>query len=91
VQVFISCMPTRESMLILLYLSVGFFNCNPHSLPIFHSNQANITVFRRMRKTDQNRIAKACGATIVSRPDEIQPSDVGTGCGLFKVIACLFE
>jgi chaperonin GroEL (HSP60 family) len=47
--------------------------------------QANITVFRRMRKTDQNRIARACGATIVSRADEIQPSDVGTGCGLFKV------
>ena len=42
-----------------------------------------------MRKTDQNRIAKACGATIVSRPDEIQPSDVGTGCGLFKVSVLL--
>jgi len=47
--------------------------------------KANITAFRRMRKTDNNRIARACGATIVSRPDEIQPSDVGTGCGLFEV------
>jgi T-complex protein 1 subunit gamma len=47
--------------------------------------KANITAFRRLRKTDNNRVARACGATIVSRPDEIQPSDVGTGCGLFEV------
>lgn len=47
--------------------------------------KANITCFRRLRKTDNNRVARACGATIVSRPDEIQPSDVGTGCGLFEV------
>jgi hypothetical protein len=25
------------------------------------------------------------GATIVNRPDEIQESDIGTGCGLFEV------
>jgi len=47
--------------------------------------KANITAFRRLRKTDNNRVARACGATIVSRPDEIQESDVGTGCGLFEV------
>lgn len=38
-----------------------------------------------MRKTDNNRIARACGATIVNRPEEIKESDVGTGCGLFEV------
>ncbi|KAH8060978.1 hypothetical protein JL722_4270 [Aureococcus anophagefferens] len=35
--------------------------------------------------TDNNRVARACGATICSRTDEIQESDVGTGCGTFEV------
>lgn len=47
--------------------------------------KANITAFRRLRKTDNNRIARAVGATIVSRTDEIQESDIGLGCGLFKM------
>lgn len=45
----------------------------------------NITALRRLRKTDNNRVARACGATIVNRTDEIQESDIGTGAGLFKV------
>lgn len=48
-------------------------------------SKANITAFRRLRKTDNNRLARACGATIVSRTDEIQESDIGTGCGLFEM------
>jgi T-complex protein 1 subunit gamma len=44
-----------------------------------------VTAFRRLRKTDNNRLARACGATIVSRADELKESDVGTGCGLFEV------
>jgi len=47
--------------------------------------KANITAFRRLRKTDNNRIARATGATIVSRTDEIQESDIGNGCGLFHM------
>ena len=47
--------------------------------------KANITAFRRLRKTDNNRIARAVGATIVSRTDEIQESDIGTQCGLFEM------
>lgn len=47
--------------------------------------KANITAFRRLRKTDNNRIARATGATIVSRTDEIQESDIGTRCGLFEM------
>jgi T-complex protein 1 subunit gamma len=47
--------------------------------------KAGITAFRRLRKTDNNRVAKATGATIVNRPDEIQESDIGIGCGLFEV------
>eukprot|EP00698_Gefionella_okellyi_P002888 TRINITY_DN12751_c0_g1_i1.p1 TRINITY_DN12751_c0_g1~~TRINITY_DN12751_c0_g1_i1.p1 ORF type:complete len:566 (-),score=151.83 TRINITY_DN12751_c0_g1_i1:72-1769(-) len=45
----------------------------------------NITCLRRLRKTDNNRIARATGATICNRPEEINEKDVGTGCGLFDV------
>mmetsp|Transcript_17165 Transcript_17165/g.44400 ORF Transcript_17165/g.44400 Transcript_17165/m.44400 type:complete len:551 (-) Transcript_17165:322-1974(-) len=47
--------------------------------------KAGVTVLRRMRKTDNNRIARATGAKIVNRPEEAKESDVGTGCGLFEV------
>jgi len=47
--------------------------------------KANITAFRRLRKSDNNRVARATGATIVSRPDEIQESDIGTQCGEMNV------
>jgi len=47
--------------------------------------KANITAFRRLRKTDNNRLARCSGATIVSRTDEIQESDIGTACGLFEM------
>jgi len=45
----------------------------------------NVTMIRRIRKTDNNRLARVCGATIVNRPEELQESDVGTLCGLFEV------
>uniref|UniRef100_A0A7S1TE70 T-complex protein 1 subunit gamma n=1 Tax=Compsopogon caeruleus TaxID=31354 RepID=A0A7S1TE70_9RHOD len=45
----------------------------------------NISAIRRLRKTDNNRIARATGATIVSRTEELKESDVGTGAGLFEV------
>lgn len=38
-----------------------------------------------MRKTDNNRIARVTGATVVNRPEEIQESDIGTDCGLFQI------
>lgn len=47
--------------------------------------KAGITALRRVRKTDNNRIARAAGATIVSRVEEIRESDIGTGAGLFNV------
>eukprot|EP01111_Echinosteliopsis_oligospora_P014741 TRINITY_DN562_c0_g1_i1.p1 TRINITY_DN562_c0_g1~~TRINITY_DN562_c0_g1_i1.p1 ORF type:complete len:548 (+),score=208.77 TRINITY_DN562_c0_g1_i1:145-1788(+) len=50
-----------------------------------HFVKHGITAIRRLRKTDNNRIARACGATIVNRTDEIQETDIGTGCGLFEV------
>ncbi|KAI8150923.1 T-complex protein 1 subunit gamma [Colletotrichum sp. SAR 10_70] len=47
--------------------------------------KANVTALRRVRKTDNNRIARATGATIVNRVDDLQDSDVGTLCGLFEI------
>ncbi|CAH1965551.1 unnamed protein product [Acanthoscelides obtectus] len=47
--------------------------------------KANITAIRRLRKSDNNRVARACGATIVNRTEELQESDVGTGAGLFEI------
>lgn len=48
-------------------------------------SKAGISVLRRLRKTDNNRLARACGATIKNRPEELMDSDVGTMCGLFEV------
>jgi T-complex protein 1 subunit gamma len=47
--------------------------------------KSGVSAFRRCRKTDNNRIARATGATIVHRTDELQESDVGTKCGLMEV------
>ena len=47
--------------------------------------KANITAIRRVRKTDNNRIARATGATIVHRVEDLKPSDVGSDCGLFEI------
>merc|ERR1719273_1649713 len=48
-------------------------------------NKAGITAIRRLRKSDNLRVARACGATIVSRTDEISEEDIETGAGLFEV------
>ncbi|GAA5872954.1 hypothetical protein JCM16303_006890 [Sporobolomyces ruberrimus] len=47
--------------------------------------KANITAIRRVRKSDNNRIARATGATIVNRVDDLREIDIGTKCGLFNV------
>jgi len=47
--------------------------------------KANITAIRRLRKSDNNRVARACGATVVNRTDEIREEDIGTGAGLFEI------
>lgn len=47
--------------------------------------QHNITAIRRIRKTDNIRIARICGATIVHRCEEIEERDIGTRCGLFEI------
>lgn len=47
--------------------------------------KADITCIRRVRKTDNNRIARATGATIVNRVEDLRAADVGTRCGLFHI------
>ena len=43
------------------------------------------SVLRRVKKSDNNRIARVTGATIVNRVEDIKESDVGTECGEFKI------
>jgi T-complex protein 1 subunit gamma len=47
--------------------------------------KANISALRRVRKSDNNRIARAVGATIVNRVEDLRESDIGTRCGLFNI------
>jgi len=47
--------------------------------------KAGISVLRRLRKTDNNRIARAVGATIVNDPADLKEAHVGKECGLFEV------
>ena len=47
--------------------------------------KGNISCIRRVRKTDNNRIARVTGAVIANRPEELQESDVGTACGQYEV------
>merc|ERR1712066_859034 len=47
--------------------------------------KANISVIRRVRKTDNNRIARVTGAHVCNRTEELQDSHVGTKCGLFSI------
>jgi len=47
--------------------------------------KANVTCIRRIRKSDNNRIARATGAQIVNRVEDLRENDVGTRCGLFHI------
>merc|ERR1712066_599564 len=64
----------------LVITEKGVSDLAQHFLP-----KADITVIRRLRKTDNLRVARACGATIVNRTDEISEDDIGTGAGVFEV------
>merc|ERR1712187_200607 len=47
--------------------------------------KANISCIRRVRKTDNNRIARVTGAHICNRTEELTAEMVGTRCGKFKI------
>ncbi|CAG8699659.1 15471_t:CDS:2, partial [Racocetra fulgida] len=69
---------------------LNLFYINNPDLAQHYLLKANISAIRRVRKTDNNRIARAVGATIVNQLDELKEEDVGTECGLFVIdkIAC---
>ncbi|KAH7873856.1 chaperonin Cpn60/TCP-1 family [Lentinula edodes] len=50
-----------------------------------HFLKHNVSCIRRVRKSDNNRIALAVGATIVNRVEDLRESDVGTGCEEMRV------
>lgn len=43
------------------------------------------SVLRRVKKSDNNRIARVTGATIVNRVEDLKETDVGNDCGIFKI------
>jgi len=47
--------------------------------------KAGVTVLRRLKKTDNDRVARTTGATIVHDPEDLRESDVGTKCDLFEI------
>jgi T-complex protein 1 subunit gamma len=54
-------------------------------LAIHFLQKCDISVIRRLRKTDTMRIARATGATILNRLEDMKESDMGLGAGLFEV------
>ncbi|KAG8990830.1 T-complex protein 1 subunit gamma [Tulasnella sp. JGI-2019a] len=54
-------------------------------LATYHLQRAGVSAIRRVRKADNNRIARATGATIVNRVEDLRESDIGTQCGLFNI------
>ncbi|KRX96672.1 T-complex protein 1 subunit gamma [Trichinella pseudospiralis] len=47
--------------------------------------RSNISVIRRIKKTDNDRLSRVCGAQIVSDVFDLNESDVGTKATLFEV------
>ncbi|KHJ92378.1 hypothetical protein OESDEN_07730 [Oesophagostomum dentatum] len=47
--------------------------------------KAGITAIRRLKKTDNNRLARVCGARIVNDTTDLRESDVGTEADLFEI------
>ncbi|CAI5441445.1 unnamed protein product [Caenorhabditis angaria] len=48
--------------------------------------KAGITCLRRLKKTDNNRLSRVCGARIVHDTSDLRPEDVGTSAELFEVV-----
>ncbi|KAL6937097.1 T-complex protein 1 subunit gamma [Hanseniaspora opuntiae] len=47
--------------------------------------KGGVSVLRRVKKSDLNRLSKVTGATIVNRVDDLKESDIGTDAKEFKV------
>jgi len=64
----------------LLFTEKGISDLAQHYLM-----QAGITAIRRIKKSDSNRLARACGATVVNRIEDLKESDMGEAAGVFRV------
>lgn len=71
--------------IIALKPDVVFTEKGVSDLAMHYLMKANISTVRRLRKSDNNRVARACGATVVNRVEELREEDVGTGAGLFEI------
>jgi len=47
--------------------------------------RAGITALRRLKKTDNNRLSRVCGARIVNDTTDLRPEDVGTLADLYEI------
>lgn len=47
--------------------------------------KGGVSALRRVKKSDNNRIARATGATIVNRVEDLKESDIGTKCGNLRL------
>jgi len=47
--------------------------------------ESGITVIRRNKKWELQRLGRACGATLANRPSMMTDKDIGTECHLFEV------
>jgi len=47
--------------------------------------RAGITALRRLKKTDNNRLARVCGARIVNDTTDLRPEDIGTQADLYEI------
>lgn len=77
-------LPRREFLVSSQLLFSRSFT-NSSDLAQHYLLKANVTALRRVRKSDTNRVARATGATIVNRVEDLVESDVGTACGLFEI------
>ncbi|PPR05982.1 hypothetical protein CVT24_004619, partial [Panaeolus cyanescens] len=74
------CMKLLEFKPDLIITEKGISDLAQH---VFETN--GVSAIRRVRKSDNNRIALAVGATIVNRVEDLRDADVGTQCGLFHI------
>ncbi|KAK7293180.1 hypothetical protein RJT34_16042 [Clitoria ternatea] len=74
------CMQILKFKPNLVITEKGLSDLASHNL-----SKQGVSAIKRLRNTDNNRIAKAYSAVIVNRLDELQESNVGTGAGLFEV------
>ena len=68
-----------------MYFACTRYSCYDSDYAQYFLAKAGVSALRRVRKSDNNRIARAVGATIVNRVEDLREADIGTKCGLFNI------